>query len=358
MRTEMTPTVARMVAGRRQELAYPVRWYSIPQFWRYERMQRGRGREFYQLNVDIFGAQDISSDCEIIEISDQIMRGFGAKPDMYIIKVNSRKLIDGFLATNLGLDQTQADTARRLIDRMHKMEQPAFMTQLDIIVSPTQRENGVSERLLAFLQTQTLAEIPEELKGSDAVASLEKLMTRLEKIGISNVQFDPTLMRGFDYYTDIAFEVFDTDPANNRSMFGGGRYDGLVSMFGVEPVPAVGFAMGDITLKLFLEAHELLPELRPETDLCVALIGDVSQTAWEQIRQLRDMDLNVMVDSTGRKPDKQIKTASKKGIRYMMFIGEKELESDQFTLKDLLTGEDEVHSLERIASVVKDFRKA
>ncbi len=357
LRTEMTPTVSRMVAARRQEAPYPLRWYSIPQCWRYERMQRGRGREFYQLNVDIFGVDGLPADFEIIAVADQIMQFFGAKRDMYSIKINSRKLMDAFLQDILGFDTTQAQTASRLIDRMPKMDYPVFVGQLDAICSPTQREARVNERLLSFLKTRSIEDIPEEIRSNQSLSDLKKLFKMLENTGVTNVVYDPTLMRGFDYYTDIAFEVFDTDPENNRSMFGGGRYDGLVSMFGVESVAAAGFAMGDITLKNFLQTHGLLPDLVTETDLYVVVVGEVFEVAQKPIKQLREMDINVAVDNSGRKPDKQLKSADKKNVRYALFIGEKELESEQFTLKDLQTGTEETHGLERIASIVKDFRK-
>ena len=122
IRTEMTPSVSRMVAGQRQELAYPVRWYSIPNLWRYERPQRGRLREFWQLNVDVFGLAGLEAEHEMILIADGIMKSFGAKHDMYTIKLNSRKLINTVMHDTLGLDETQAQTMIRLIDKMHKME--------------------------------------------------------------------------------------------------------------------------------------------------------------------------------------------------------------------------------------------
>lgn len=356
LRTEMTPTVSRMVAARRQELAYPLRWYSIPQCWRYERMQRGRGREFYQLNVDIFGVEGLAADFETIQIADEIMQAFGAKREMYTIKVNSRKLMDSLLSELLGFDQTQAETLGRLIDRMHKIEHGEFLAQLEGICSPSQREAGVSERLQSFLKTTSLADLPPELQTNPSVHELVKLIVQLQTVGISNVVFDPTLMRGFDYYTDIAFEVFDTDQENNRSLFGGGRYDDLQSLFGAEPLPSVGFGMGDITLKNFLETHKLIPAMRPEADLYVVLVGDLFNQLQTVLTELREMGVNVVVDSTNRKPDKQIKTAVKKGIRYVLFIGENELESEQFVLKDIVTGVEEKHGLQRIVTTVKDFR--
>jgi histidyl-tRNA synthetase len=164
-------------------------------------------------------------------------------------------------------------------------------------------------------------------------------------------------MRGFDYYTDIVFEVFDTHPDNNRAMFGGGRYDGLIGQFGVEPVPSVGFAFGDAGFQNFLMAHGLLPELKSETDIYVILIGDVYERSIKAISELRENGVKVAVDITGRKMDKQIKTALKKKIPYALFIGEKELENEQFKLKDLNANAEETHSIQRIVSIVKDERR-
>ncbi|HEX9153573.1 MAG TPA: His/Gly/Thr/Pro-type tRNA ligase C-terminal domain-containing protein, partial [Candidatus Saccharimonadales bacterium] len=165
-----------------------------------------------------------------------------------------------------------------------------------------------------------------------------------------------TVMRGFDYYTGIVFEIFDNDPDNNRAMMGGGRYDGLVGLFGVDPVPTVGFGWGDVTLQNFLEGHDLMPNLRPDTDVYVVLIGDVYGQAQRVINELREMGLNVAVDLTGRKPDKQIKTAVKKGVTYAMFIGEKELKEEMYEVRNLTTGIEERHSASRIVSIVRDYR--
>jgi histidyl-tRNA synthetase len=357
IRTEMTPSVSRMVAGKRQELAYPVRWYSIPNLWRYERPQRGRLREFWQLNVDLFGVDNLSADHEIIQVADATMQAFGAKRDMYTIKLNSRNLVNSFLHDNLGLDKTQATTMIRLIDRMHKMDHAAFVAAVELVFTPSQREANTTERLMAALSARNLQELPEELRDNPAVNELDQLVKMLDSSNISNVVYDPTLMRGFDYYTDIVFEVFDNHPDNNRSMFGGGRYDGLVGLFGVENVPTVGFGMGDVTLQNFLETHGLLPELHPETELYVVLIGDVYEKALPIVQSLREMGLHVAVDSTGRKPDKQLKSALKKKIHFVLFIGENELSSDQYMLKNLHTGKEEKHGAQRIVTIVKDYRQ-
>lgn len=356
IRTEMTPSVSRMVAGRRQELPYPIRWYSIPNLWRYERPQRGRLREFWQLNVDIFGVNGIEADHEAILVADAIMKEFKAKRDMYTIKINSRKLMDTLFGDYLKLNQTQAHTMGQLIDKMHKMDQAEFAASVEALFQPNQRENGEPKLLFDFLNVKNLNDLPGELRVHPSVFELHQLMELLEKSGVNNYEFDSTLMRGFDYYTDIVFEVFDNHPDNNRSMFGGGRYDGLVGLFGVEPVPTVGFGMGDLTLQNFLETHGLMPELPPETDAYVILIGDVYEKAQPVFKQFRELGAKIAIDSTGRKPDKQIKTAVKKGIHYALFIGEKELADEQYVLKDLETGADERHGVERTVSIIKDFR--
>jgi histidyl-tRNA synthetase len=359
IRTEMTPTVSRMVAARRQELAYPLRWYSIPNLWRYERTQRGRGREFWQLNVDIFGVEGVEAEHEIIMLADQIMQSYGAKHDMYVIQLSSRRLVEDLFSNYLGLDNTQKDTLIRLIDRMKKLPYETFVAQVDAILTPTQRDQGAMEHVMQLLKTTRLSQLPAGFETNPSVLRLKQLMGMLRENRVTNVKFDITLMRGFDYYTDIVFEVADTDPENNRSMFGGGRYDGLISTFGVEPVPTVGFGMGDMTLQNFLESHGLLPALHPETDAYVILIGEgMYETAQPALQELRKMGLNIAVDATGRKLEKQIRSAAKKGLHYALFIGPEELQTGQYRLRNLVDGTEETHSLHRIVSIAKDRRHA
>ncbi len=357
VRTEMTPTVSRMVAAKRQELAYPLRWYSIPNLWRYERTQRGRLREFWQLNVDIFGLSTTDAEYEMLQLVDTLFKSFGAKPKMYDISVNSRALTDFVLREYFGLDEVEASTVRRLIDRMHKMPRGEFVADLEAAINPTQREQtSVVEGIMAYLELEFVDDLPDEIKVRPEALELAKLLTRLIKSGMSNIKFDPTLMRGFDYYTGVVFEVFDTDPENNRAMFGGGRYDGLVGMFGVEPVATVGFGMGDVTFMNFLESHKLMPKLGSETEIYVAIMEGLNEKAEPIIKELREMGVKLAVDYSGRKIDKQIKNADKKGIRYLLTIGEHELESNQISIKDLQTGEVNKHSVQRVVSIVKDFR--
>lgn len=338
MRPEMTPTVSRMVAARRQELAYPLRLYSIPNCFRYERTQRGRTREFWQLNADIFGVEGIEADTEIILLADAVMKSFGAKQRQYEIKISSRKYVNQKF-DSLELIDEQKKVALELLDKRSKIKDEDF---LQLIVELLGRDKA--DEFLEFLNKKT------------PPSTISDLVTRLNASGINNIVFSPEIARGFDYYTDIVFEVFDTNPENNRSMFGGGRYDGLVGAFGVEPIATVGFGMGDVTLLNFLESNKLIPELKPETELVVVLVGDVSDKASKSIAALREMGLNVSVDFSDRKLDKKIKAIDKLGVRYAMFVGEEELLNELYILKDLKTGKQETKSIERIVSIIEDYR--
>jgi histidyl-tRNA synthetase len=353
IRPEMTPTVSRMVAAKRQQLGYPLRWYSIPNLWRYERPQRGRLREHWQLNVDLFGVKDVNAEYEIITLVDAIFKAFNAREDMYEIRLNSRKLTDAALQDYLKLDAEERHAVAKLIDRMAKLSRGDFLSQVDGALSAKAKTASTAEKLLALLDTKELAELPPALRKHPSAVELEQLLARLQAAGIGNARFDIGIMRGFDYYTDIVFEVFDKHPDNNRSMLGGGRYDGLVGLFGVQPVPTVGFGWGDVTLANFLELHHLLPDLGSETDLYVVLAGDMAADAQKVVDELRAAGLNVAVDLSGRKLGDQIKTADKKGLRHVLVVGEDELKAGRFTLKDLRTGKEDKLTPEGIVQNLK-----
>lgn len=352
IRPEMTPTVSRMVAAKRQELGYPLRWYSIPNLWRYERPQRGRLREHWQLNVDIFGVKDIGAELEMITLVNEMFETFGATAGMYEIRLNHRELVNYLLAAYLKLNDKAQQAIGKLIDRLHKLERGKFIALVDQALTPAQREAGTTEKLLSLLAAKKLNDLPAEAQKQPAALELKALLDQLQTAGIKNVRFDGTLMRGFDYYTGIVFEVFDTDPENNRSMLGGGRYDGLVGLFGVQPVPTVGFGWGDVTLENFLRSHHLLPPLDPETDIYVVLVGDVVAAAQRPIADLRAQGFNVAVDLTGKKLGDQLKTANKKGLPWAVIIGEDELTQGRYKLKNLKTGQEHTGTAAEINDLI------
>ncbi len=356
IRPEMTPSVSRMIAARRQELPYPARWFSIANFMRYERPQRGREREFWQLNADIFGAEGALAEAEIITLGAEILKEFGAKDDMYVIKVNNRKLINFMMAQYLGLDAVQAQLMIRLFDRKDKISNEDFRDQAIDIFGDQAAPSGLA-KISALLSAKSMGELPAEIRESGAVKEVQELFTLLERAGIKNAIFDITLMRGFDYYTGTVFEFFDMHPENKRALYGGGRYDGLVGLFGAEPISAVGFAPGYTMTELFLEAHDLMPKLSSTTEVYVVVLGEALKGAMEFAGKLREEGVNVELDITGRKLDKQLKTAIKKEVPFMVFVGEEELKTEVYPFKDTASSEEQKLSFERIVTSVKDRRR-
>jgi histidyl-tRNA synthetase len=332
LRPEMTPTVARMVAARKRDLGFPLRWYSIPNLFRYENPQRGRLREHYQLNVDIFGVTGLSAEVEIISIAHKIMTSYGASDGDFSVLLNSRKLIKALFET-LELDESWSQNLSKIMDKKDKLSPEAFAESVKSVLG---------DRTQDFVMLLSSGEKLMDRVGvnHESVKTLLSLISSLEKLGIKNVIFTPTLMRGFDYYTDIVFEVFDTHKDNRRSLFGGGRYDNLLELFGGESVPAVGFGMGDVTLIDFLATHDLLPLYQAKTEAILTSIGSIDSDEVALLaKKLRDLGLNVAINTIAKKPADAIKNAVKQGVKYMIFVGEDELAKKLCTLKNLSTEE-------------------
>jgi histidyl-tRNA synthetase len=279
LRPEMTPTTARLVAARRRELSFPLRWYSIPNIFRYEAPQRGRLREHWQLNVDVFGIDGIEADIELIVLADRIMKSFGAKSEDYEIRLNTYS-----------------------------------------------KETG----------------------------ELEMLIDKLKKLDVPNTVIDSGLKRGQAYYTGVVFEFFDTNPANPRSILGGGRYNNLTFLFGDNDLAAAGFGAGDVTIRDFLETHGLLPTYTPATKLYIcltdpSLFGEVAGL----IRELRVSGVNVAVDFSGRKLGDQIKSADKHKIPFIIVLGEDEIKTGKYKIKNLANGDEEFLSQDELIEKLK-----
>ncbi len=350
MRPEMTPTVARMVAQKRKELSFPVRWYSIPNLFRYERPQRGRLREHWQLNVDMFGVDSVDADLELVSVAAEIMQAFGAKNTDYEIRLNSRKFLNFLFNDFLKLTKDQAHKISKLIDRMHKISGDEFKAQAKEILA----DNSIVDTIISITKAQNLNDLPGELKSSQPVVELSSFMQKLSEQGINNARFELSLVRGFDYYTGIVFEVFDTNPANPRSIFGGGRYDDLVSIFGVEKVSGIGFGMGDVTTKDFLESHDLLPKYRSSVDLYIAPFDQsYINEANELAKILRQKGLNVCVDLTDRQVSKKVKTADKEEVPFVVVVGEEEARTKKYKVKNLKESKEFEVNVEEMAKLIK-----
>ncbi len=340
LRPEMTPTLARMVAAKRRELVFPLRWFSIPNVFRYERPQRGRLREHYQLNADILGIADEKADGEIIVIASELLRAFGATDADFSIRINSRTLLNA-AAQALKLSTEEMSAYLSLLDRKNKTSGEDFEAERSAF-----RRSGTDP--LELIESGTHTEVDTELK------KLEALIEAFQARGMTNVVFDPTIVRGFLYYTGIVFEVFDTNSENNRSLFGGGRYDNLVALFGGEPIPAIGFGMGDVTLIDFLETHNLLPQnLTGAPDL---FIGTPSESdiphAHAAADVLRSRGVSTLVNGSGKSLGDQIKEAVRRKIPYFIAYGAQEADSGMITLKVLTESREESLTLDTVAGFI------
>ncbi|MBI3544300.1 MAG: histidine--tRNA ligase [Deltaproteobacteria bacterium] len=342
VRPEMTPTLARMVAQKQNELPRPIRWFSIPNLWRYERPQRGRLREHWQLNVDVFGGDALAEDLEICQVIVALMEGFGAVSG-FEVRLNHRGVTDYVFRELLKLTDAQIPVIGRLLDAAAKMGMDAFGENL--------AKEGMSasqiELLKSLLQKDAADRLRKQLGDNPHFAHLARLLQRLDELGIGPLfRYDPSIMRGFMYYTGMVLEVYDLHPDNNRALFGGGRYDNLVGMFGGKPLPGVGFGMGDVTLRNFLEINKLLPNLSAPNGLYVAHLDEPQLLDAQKIAlQLRKLFANASIEVpvlTALSPDKPKKifaTAEKLGARTVVFVGGDDVKAGRYPMKDMVTGE-------------------
>src|SRR5215471_4545124 len=354
IRPEMTPTLARMIAARQNELPRPIRWFSLPNLWRYERPQRGRLREHWQLNVDTFGGEARAEDLEICQIVVAVMQGFGAK-DGYEVRLNHRGLIDHLLTNILAIAPDRVPAVGGLLDAAPKTGIDAFRAALES-EGLTPEQTSVLTGLLAPDAAERLAKL---LGEHPHYRHLTDLMQNLGALGIgARFRFDPSIMRGFLYYTGMVLETYDLHPDNNRSLFGGGRYDNLVGLYGGKPLAGVGFGMGDVTLQNFLRVHGLLPDLKKPAGIFVAHLSDAELIEAQRLAQVlrksfaaAGADVPVMTALEAEKPKRIFDAAEKLGARAVIFVGPDEVKTGRFPMKDLVTKEQATAPAEELAQL-------
>jgi histidyl-tRNA synthetase len=306
LRPEMTPTVARMIAAKLKEFSFPLRWYSIPNLFRYEKPQRGRAREHWQLNVDIFGVKNLNADVEVISIASQIMRNFGLKDTDFEIRINSRKILNYILNDLFPLSQKDSYKISKIIDKKSKISSKDFSSMIQEIIP--ERSSEFVELLNSKNFQEFVSKLPKDTELSEGIIEVKEVLDKLEKLGITNAVFTQDIMRGFDYYTGIIFEVYDKNPKNIRAIFGGGRYDELLAIFDKEIVPAVGFGMGDVVIRDILETYGLLPKIEPASQLYICVINEESiGYAQDLAQKVREIGINTTLDYSGKKVGDQIK---------------------------------------------------
>ena len=352
LRPEITPTLARMIAARKRELVFPLRWYSIPNLFRYEQPQRGRLREHWQLNVDIFGVTSVTAEIEVINIAYDITRAYGLRDSNFEIRLNNRKLMNYIVKEVFGLDEEAARKISKLIDKKSKISGEVFETGVGEIFSA----DADIKKFLTLLDSKNFEEfisyLPPTKEENGGLKEIREVIKGLERLGITNVHFDQTLVRGFDYYTGIVFEVFDLNPANRRSVFGGGRYDDLLSLFGNEKASAVGFGAGDVIAKDLMETYGTLKNFtenkEPPADLAICIVGEQNTPyALDLAQSLRNRGKRILVDLSDKKLGDQISNADKRKIPEIICVGDEEVRTGKLRVKNMVTGE-EVETTEKI----------
>ncbi|MGE8721127.1 histidine--tRNA ligase [Leptospira terpstrae] len=336
IRPEMTPTVARMVAKKLRDLPRPIRWFSIPNLWRYEQPGLGRLREHWQLNVDMFGVTSSRAELEILSLACDILFAFGAPRNSFKVTISHRSLLDEFLLDGLKISPNQAHEVSKILDKKNKITEDEYVA----LVSKTiPNDPSAISKINLFLAstTETLNQIPGiKEETSNAIRTL---FEDLKTIGLQDIiYFDPSVVRGFDYYTGFIFEIFDTSPQNKRSLYGGGRYDNLIGLFSNEELSGIGFGLGDVTLQNFLTAHNLLPKFSSDSTVYIPLLDESSFTENHNFaKELRKEKIATEVSLVSQKMGKQLSYAEKKGYRWILLRGEDEIKAGTVTLKDMAT---------------------
>jgi len=352
IRPEMTPSVARMVAGKMGTLNFPLKWFSIGNMYRYERPQRGRLREFWQINVDIFGCDTFEADLECIVSAINILRAYGADASMFTVHINNRRFFNDVIAAIAGTDAEGSRKVSKVIDRKNKIPRDAYENEL-LGLGLTEEQIERIDALYGMNVMDATAICPD----STGAVELRQLFDALEKTGlIQYCVFDFGIIRGLDYYTGTVFEVFDNAPENNRAMFGGGRYDNLVGLFVKNAkISGVGYGMGDVTLENFLVTHKLVPEsFGSGVKVLVARFDDVPYEAYVGITEkLRAAGIVTSLYLGTKKFGKQLDFAVKDGCSHLIIVGGDELARGSVRLKNLATREEAELSLDQAILALK-----
>jgi histidyl-tRNA synthetase len=331
LRPELTPSLARMIAQKQAELAFPARWWSFGPFWRYEKMQKGRSREFFQWNIDMLGVDSPEADAELVAIAAGFLKAVGLTPDQALILVNNRRFMDAEFE-RLEINDAMKGQVSGLVDRREKMEPAAWEAYA--------LEIGLSAKQLDGLKS-LLADGVAWRRSEELV----RLLAALEALGVAEyVKFDPNIMRGLLYYTGTVFEAFDVSGSLRRAILGGGRYDNLLADVGGQPLSGVGFAMGDVVIGLVLQELGLIPPLAtaPSAVLVTIFSAELQSESLRLAAELRRAGFNVTCYPEPARLPRQFKFADRMGMRVALVLGPDEAAQAKVTLKDLSSGTQDV----------------
>ena len=330
LRPELTPSLARMIAQKQGELAFPVRWWSFGPFWRYERPQRGRSREFFQWNVDMLGVNSPEADAELIGVAATFLKLVGLTPQLATIYVNNRRLMDAQFDA-LGILPEKRMDVSNAVDRRGKMEEVKWDEYVLALGIDVPQLDGLKQILADY----------ELWQKSD---ELVRLFKALDALGVRDyVKFDPNIMRGLLYYTGTVFEAFDVSGSVRRAILGGGRYDNLLRDVGGDPLSGVGFAMGDVVIGIILREKGLIPVFVPTPAPVLVTVFDESlwMNSYSLAADLRAAGLKVTIYPEPAKLPKQFKYGDRMGMQIVIVIGPDEAALNKVTVKNLKSGTQE-----------------
>jgi len=358
LRPEMTPTLARMIAARATQLPKPIKWFSIPQVFRYERKQRGRLREHFQLNMDIIGAPEVEADAELLAAVLDIQRALGLTEKDVVARVNDRRLVAGALKL-LEVPEEKIPAVYNAIDKFRKVPELTFRDLLSEAGVPPSRieelEGLCSKQISLFdwFRTRPKYALPEDLK---ALRDLEHYLELLQEAGLGGfVEVDFSVVRGLAYYTGIVFELHDRQ-GELRAICGGGRYDNLIASLGGPDLPALGFGMGDVVQSELLKDRGLVPELEPRIAVAVIQVGherSEREAVHSIVRRLREAGIPAETPFSPAGVGKDLRAADQAGARYAVIVGPDEWAAGDVKLKDLRSGKEERLSAQRIVEAVR-----
>jgi histidyl-tRNA synthetase len=354
LRPEMTPTVARMVAARANALRRPVRWFTMPQLFRYERQQKGRLREHYQLNVDIFGEPDVSADAEVLAVAIEIMRALGLGPDAVRARVSDRRLLNSLLQA-AGVTDAQLPATYAVIDKIERT--PAAISLEKLAAAGLTGELPASIVTLVT-ESRSLdalrAQFPDDAPVGEHLARFDQYFATLDALGVREyVDLDLRIVRGLAYYTGIVFELFDAT-GEFRAICGGGRYDNLLQALGGVDMPALGFGMGDVVLGELLRARGLMPPGSQTIDFWVAPVTSANRLdAVRVAAALRRVGASVEYPLRDQALGKQLRAASNAGASQVVFVGPDLAANGQVEVKSLVDGHQRAMPLDELIARVR-----
>ncbi len=354
LRPEMTPTLARMVAAQAGKLRKPIRWFSIPQLFRYERQQRGRLREHFQLNCDLIGEAGPLGDAELIALAVDVMRAFGLGPQDVRVRLSDRRVLTAILEGR----KVPARGMAKAFEYIDKVERMRKAQVEESGREPAAFAPATTEDLLEVSQIRGWDQLDKELarspEHSDAAENLRQVHHSLDAMGLGDfVEIDLTIVRGLAYYTGTVFELFDAG-RTLRAICGGGRYDDLLDAVGGVQLPAVGFGMGDVVLGELLREKGRAPAERSSIDVFLAFITpDDIPNVVRLAHQLRDAGLRAEYALSSQAVGKQLKLADARNARLALVVGPDEWARREVMMKDLRNGSQESISIQSIVNTIK-----